>query len=105
MSNTLVRNADDVAISRNREELKKELQRERPKKEIVLALCRQTFFARRADVLSEAADVCVSALLSEFPEFWKPYVVINNIVVFIHKCHETCITAFYLSFTYSLSKK
>ena len=59
MSNNLGRNADDddVAISRNREELKKELQRERPKEEIVLALCRQTFFTRRADVVSEAADV------------------------------------------------
>ena len=45
MSNTLVRNADDddVAISRNREELKKELQRERPKKEIVLALSSNIF--------------------------------------------------------------
>ena len=49
---------DDVAISRNREELKKELQRERPKKEIILSLSRQTFCARRAEVLSEASDVC-----------------------------------------------
>ena len=68
---------DDVAISRNREELKKELQRERPKKEIILSLSRQTFCARRAEVLSEASDVCVSSLLSEFPEFRKPYVVIT----------------------------
>lgn len=66
-----------MAIARNRDELKKELQRERPKKDIVLALSRQTFFNRRAEVLSEATDVCVSSLLSEFPELWKPYVVIH----------------------------
>ena len=60
------------------EELKKELQRERPKKEIVLSLARQTYSSRRAAVLSEAEDVCVSSLLSEFPEFRKPYVVCNT---------------------------
>lgn len=64
-----------MAIYRNREELRKELQRERPKKEIILSLCRQTFYSRRAEVLSEANDVCVASLLTEFPEFWKPYVV------------------------------
>lgn len=48
-----------MATYRNREELRKELQRERPKKEIILSLSRQTFYS----------------LLTEFPEFWKPYVV------------------------------
>ena len=66
---------DDIAAERNREELKKELQRERPKKEVILSLSRQTFFTRRAEVLSEATDVCVSSLLHEFPELWKPFVV------------------------------
>ena len=66
---------DDVATYRNREELKKELQRERPRKEIILSLARQTYPSRRASVLSEADDVCVSSLLSEFPELQKPYVV------------------------------
>ena len=49
---------DDMATYRNREELRKELQRERPKKEIILSLSRQTFYSRRAEVLSEANDVC-----------------------------------------------
>ena len=66
---------DDIATYRNREELKKELQRERPRKEIILSLARQTYPSRRESVLSEADDVCVSSLLSDFPEFRKPYVV------------------------------
>lgn len=64
-----------MATYRNREELRKELQRERPKKEIILSLSRQTFYSRKAEVLSEANDVCVASLLTKFPEFWKPYVV------------------------------
>ena len=64
-----------MAYLRNREELTKELKREKPKKDVVLTLSRQTFFPRRADILSDSLDVCASSLLSEFPELWKPYVV------------------------------
>lgn len=69
---------DDIATQRNRQELKKELQREKPKKEIILSLARQTYASRRASVLSEDDDVCAASLLSEFQEFRKPYVVSVN---------------------------
>ena len=68
-------NDDDVAYHRNRDELTKEMRREKPKKDVVLTLSRQTFLPRRADILSDSVDVCVSSLLSDFPELWKPYVV------------------------------
>lgn len=66
---------DDVALQRNREELTKELRRDKPRKEIVLSLSRQTFLGRRSSVLSPAEDVCVWSLLSEYSELKKPYVV------------------------------
>ena len=49
---------DDIAADRNKHELRKEIQRDKPRKEIVLALSRQTFQGQRNAVLSEAADVC-----------------------------------------------
>ena len=66
---------DDVAFERNRGELTKELGRDKPRKEIVLSLSRQTFLGRRSSVLSPAEDVCVWSLLSEYSELKKPYVV------------------------------
>ena len=66
---------DDVASHKNHEALIKELQKDKPKKEIVLSLARQTYPGRRASVLSDAEDVCVTSLLSEYQEFGKPYVV------------------------------
>ena len=66
---------DDVAAQRNREELAKELHKDKPRKEIVLALSRQSFHERRNSVLSDAADICVASLLTDYPEFKKAYVV------------------------------
>ena len=66
---------DDVAFQRNHGELTKELQRDKHRKEIVLSLTRQTYHGRRASVLSNAEDVCVQSLLSEYPELKKPYIV------------------------------
>ena len=61
-----------MAYLRNRDELTKELKREKPKKDIVLAL------SRRAEILADSLDVCVSSLLLDFPELWKPYVVMST---------------------------
>ena len=72
---------DDVAADRNKIELRKEIQRAKPRKEIILALSRQTFKGQRNDVLSEAADVCVASLLTEYPELNKEYVVNAALVV------------------------
>lgn len=69
---------DDVAVQRNRDELTKELKRDKPRKEIVLSLARQTFQGRRTGVLSDADDVSVTSLLTDYPEFCKYYVVMHK---------------------------
>ena len=68
---------DNIAVQRNRDELAKELRRDKPRKEIVLSLARQTFQIRRTSVVSEAEDVSVTSLLSDFPELSNKYVVRN----------------------------
>lgn len=66
---------DEVSLKRNIDQLSKEMEKERPRKEIVLSLVRQTFSYRRGDILSEATDITVSELLGKYPELKKPYVV------------------------------
>lgn len=66
---------DEVTMYRNQEELKKEVQKDKPRKDIVLALARQTYPSHRASVLSEAEDICVTSLVCEYQELRKPYVV------------------------------
>ena len=55
--------------------MKKEVSKAKPRKEVVLALARQTFPERRSSVLSEAEDVSATSLLMDYPEFYQPYVV------------------------------
>ena len=74
---------DEVVLQRNREELNKEVKKEKPKKEVILALSRHTFPERRALVVSESGDVTATSLLQEFPELHKPYVVST---IYIHQC-------------------
>ena len=71
---------DEIAVQRNQDELTKELRRDKPRKEIVLSLARQTFQTWRTSVLSEAEDVSVTSLLVSFPEF----------------CHQSVVMAFLL---------
>lgn len=66
---------DEVSVSRNTQLLHKELEKDKPRKEIVLSLARQTYFSRRAQVLSEAEEVSASGLLLQYKELKKPYVV------------------------------
>ena len=66
---------DDVTIQRNYEKLQKELAEKNPKKEIVLALARQTFSYRRKYVLSEDNSISATQLLVKFRELGKLYVV------------------------------
>ena len=66
---------DDIAFQRNADELKKELKREKPKKEIVMSLSRQTYNHCISSVLSSDEVVCASSLIADYPEFKKPYVV------------------------------
>ena len=66
---------DDISIERHFNQLKKELDKERPKKEVVLSLARQTCHSRRAAILSESTDVTATSLLEQFKELNKAYVV------------------------------
>ena len=66
---------DDISIERHFNQLKKELDKERPKKEVVLSLARQTYHSRRAAILSESTDVTATSLLEQFKELNKAYVV------------------------------
>ena len=69
---------DAATDERNKKTLLKELERENPRKEIVLSLLRQTFSNRREDVLSESADVSVRTILSTHPALTLPYAVSYN---------------------------
>lgn len=66
---------DDVSVQRNTQQLAKELDKEKPRKEIVLTLARHTYTARRANILSESADITASSLLTQYNELKKSYVV------------------------------
>ena len=61
---------DDIARERNVQELK-ELDKDKPRKEIVLSLTSQTYSARHTIILSKS-DVSVHSLLQQAK---KPYVV------------------------------
>jgi len=66
---------NDVAAARNLQKLHKELMEARPKKEVVLALARETFFTRRESLLADHESLTASELLKEYPELTKGYVV------------------------------
>lgn len=67
--------ADEVSIERDFTKLRKEVEKESPKKDVVLSLARQTYPSRRSEILSESSDVTATALLQQFPELTKTYVV------------------------------
>ena len=56
---------DEASSDRNIKALRKEMEREKPRKECVLSLLRQTFSSRREDILSNSSDVSVTTILSE----------------------------------------
>ena len=66
---------DDITIHRNHEKLQKELAEKNPKKEIILALARQTFSFRRTQILSDDSSISATNLLEKFGELRKLYVV------------------------------
>ena len=65
---------DDIVVERNVQQLKKEVDKDKPCKEIVLLLSHQTYSACCSVILSES-DVSVHSLLQQFNELKKPYVV------------------------------
>lgn len=66
---------DDVTITRNKNLIEKELGKERPRKEVLLSLVRQTYSSRRQQILTESEETTATALLQEFPVLKKIYVV------------------------------
>ena len=66
---------DDVNLTRNISVIEKELDKERPRKEVILSLVRQTYGARRQRISAESEEMTAIALLHEFPVLKKVYVV------------------------------
>ena len=66
---------DNASTERNRNALSKELERPKPRKEVVLSLLRQTYRPRRDEVLSDSEDV--ASILSRHPALSLPYAVSN----------------------------
>ena len=66
---------DSITVSRNMLLLQKELEKENPRKEIVLSLSRQTFTKRREDVLLDSDEISATSLLQTYNELQKSYVV------------------------------
>ena len=65
---------DEASSDRNIRALKKEMEKEKPRKECVLSLLRQTFSSRREDILSNS-DVSVTTLLADDKPSNLPYAV------------------------------
>ena len=69
---------DETTNSRNRQQIERELEKERPKRETILLLSRHTFSYRRSEIVDESNDVTASSILSKYKELEKPYVVSTN---------------------------
>jgi len=71
---------DDIVVKRNIELLSKELEIDKPRKETVLSLARQTYSPQCAQLLSAPKEI-TSAALQEYKELRKPYVVCKQNVL------------------------
>ena len=67
--------ADSVATERNMKALKKELERDHPRKDHILPLLKHTYSSRREDILAESMDVTVTDLLAKYPALCFAYAV------------------------------
>lgn len=66
---------DEVSFAKHCDALHKELKREKPRKELVLSLARQTFSVRREHILDESNNEVTSAeILTKYEELQKSYV-------------------------------
>jgi len=65
---------DEVANSRNLDALRKEMERDKPRKEFVLSLMRQTFITRREDILADT-NASVSTILEKQSALLLPFAV------------------------------
>lgn len=58
---------DDIAMERHMGMLKKEMERESPRKEQLLQLMKVTYTIRREFVLSDSSEVSATAVLEKYP--------------------------------------
>lgn len=72
---------DSITRSRNAAALKKELEKDTPRKETVLSLSRQTFTMRREEILVDSGEVNATGLLNQFKELHKSYVVMAHFTI------------------------
>ena len=66
---------DEITMQRNFQLLIKEVQKDRPRKEVVCSLARQTYNARRQKIISTSDEMSISHILQEFPFLKKTYIV------------------------------
>lgn len=71
---------DEVTEERNAKVLASEMERENPRKEVVLSLVKLTFASRRQYVL-ESHEISVSTITEKFKFFRLPYVVCTGVIV------------------------
>ena len=69
---------DEVANSRNLDALRKEMERDKPRKEFVLSLMRQTFTTRREDILADT-NASVSIILEKQSALSLPFAVSDKV--------------------------
>ena len=72
---TLKEGYDHVALSRDLNALQKEMEKERPRKEVVLTLMKQTFIARREYILSDDGDVSFAGIVEKYKGITLPICV------------------------------
>lgn len=72
-------NMDAASNERNMNALKKEMDREKPRKDVVLSLLKQTFSTRRDEIVSDCSDVTVTSIISIHKALTLPYAVCKTL--------------------------
>ena len=66
---------DEITVKCNCELLIKEVQKDRPRKEVVCVLARQIYYIRRQKIISTTDEMSISHILQEYPFLKKIYIV------------------------------
>lgn len=91
----------DITVQSNLQLMNKEMQKDKPRKDVILSLARQTYSSRRQSILSRSNDLSVVLLLQEYCILKKTYVVnavciihcdlVNGLCYFFHSWNRRCI--------------
>ena len=66
---------DATSNERDLKALKKEMDKDRPRKDVVLSLLTQTFIVRRDEILSEGSQMTITSIISAHKALTLPYAV------------------------------